>query len=59
MSNPAINKKCDLCEKKAIGMQILGCVQQTVCEEHAEKILIAMKPGESKNCGACYYVRYE
>ncbi|GAB7015930.1 hypothetical protein [Methanogenium cariaci] len=58
MDAPNDNQRCDFCEKKAIGMQILGCVSQNVCEDHAEQMLVAMKPGERKDWGACYYVRY-
>lgn len=52
------NQRCDFCAKKAIGMQILGCVTQNVCEDHAEKMLVEMKPGERKGWGECYFVRY-
>ncbi len=39
-------------------MQILGCVAQEVCEDHAEKMLVEMKPGERKDWGECYFIRY-
>ncbi len=52
------NPRCDFCAKKAIGMQILGCTTQNVCEDHAEKMLVALKPGERKDWGDCYFVRY-
>lgn len=58
MNTMTNNQRCDFCEKKAIGMQILGCVTQHVCEDHAEEMLVAMKPGEQKEWGVCYYVRY-
>lgn len=51
-------ERCDFCEKKAIGIQILGCVTQHVCEDHAEEMLVAMNPGERKEWGICYYIRY-
>ena len=51
--------RCDFCAKKAIGMQILGCVTQNVCEDHAEKMLVEMKPGERKDWGECYFIRYD
>ncbi len=51
--------RCDFCGKKAIGIQILGSVQQNVCEDHAEKMLVAMNPGERKDWGECYYIRYK
>ena len=58
MDHTTDKPKCDFCEKRAIGMQILGCVTQHVCEDHAEEILVEMKPGERKEWGVCYYVRY-
>ncbi|GAB7015929.1 hypothetical protein JCM10550A_12970 [Methanogenium cariaci] len=58
MNTPTTNSRCDFCEKKAIGMQILGCVSQNVCEDHAEQMLVEMKPGERKDWGECYYIRY-
>ncbi|EHQ36368.1 hypothetical protein [Methanoplanus limicola] len=58
MTIPENESRCEFCGKDAIGIQILGCCKQVVCEEHAEKILKEMKPGERKEWGACYYVRY-
>lgn len=58
MNTPTKNSRCDFCAKAAIGMQILGCVTQNVCEDHAEKMLAEMKPGERKDWGECYFVRY-
>ena len=49
---------CQVCKKPAIGMQILGCCEVIVCEEHADPTLRGMQPGERFECGACYYVRY-
>lgn len=59
MGNMTGGERCDFCEKKAIGMQILGCVTQHVCEDHAEEMLAAMSPGERKEWGICYYIRYD
>lgn len=39
-------------------MQTLGCCASTVCEEHAESQLREMKPGEKKEWGICYFVRF-
>jgi hypothetical protein len=49
---------CDVCGKRAIGIQILGCCCSTVCEEHAEQQLRELKPGEKKEWGVCYFVRF-
>ena len=57
MNNPLQNTRCDFCGKKAIGTQILGFVRLNVCEDHAEKELIAMNPGEQKAWGECYFIR--
>jgi len=53
------NESCQLCGKPAIGMQILGCCSYIVCEKHAEKILLSMKPGEKSEYGSCYFWRYQ
>jgi len=52
------NDLCHVCGKPAIGMQIFGCCPSTVCEDHAEKILLSMKPGEKSEYGACFFWRY-
>ena len=49
---------CQFCGRPAIGMQILGCIAQYVCEIHAEQPLVEMDPGTKLDHGACYYVRY-
>lgn len=49
---------CQFCGRPAIGMQILGCTAQYVCENHAEKPLLEIAPGTKLDLGACYYVRY-
>jgi len=59
MNNPTMDTRCDFCGKKAIGIQILGSVQQNVCEDHAEKMLVAMSPGERKDWGECYFIRHK
>lgn len=53
------NTICQICGKPAIGMQILGCCEVIVCEDHAEQVLADMKPGEKKEYGACYFWRYQ
>jgi len=52
-------KRCDVCGRDAIGVQILGCCGSTVCEEHADAQLKSLKPGEKKEWGACFFYRYE
>ena len=59
MNNSLPNIRCDFCGKKAIGVQILGCVKQNVCEDHAEKMLVGMKPGTQKDWGECYFIRHK
>ncbi|HDQ07751.1 MAG TPA: hypothetical protein ENN44_03085 [Methanoculleus sp.] len=50
---------CEFCGEPAIGVQILGCCKQEVCHRHAEQLLRDMKPGERKEWGVCYFVRYD
>ena len=49
---------CDICGKEAMGIKCLGCCSTTVCDEHAESMLRAMKPGEKKEWGICYFHRF-
>ena len=49
---------CQICGKPAIGIEILGCCKQVVCEEHASPFLRQLSPGERLNHEACYYARY-
>lgn len=57
-SDDHVKPICDVCGREAIGMQTLGCCASTVCEEHAESQLREMKPGEKKEWGICYFVRF-
>jgi hypothetical protein len=50
---------CDLCGKKAIGMQYFGCCCSMVCDEHADALLRTLKAGERKEWGVCYFYRFE
>lgn len=50
---------CQVCGKTAVGIEILGCCKQVVCEEHASPFLKKLKPGERLQVEACYYFRYE
>ncbi|NLV26371.1 MAG: hypothetical protein GXY48_04285 [Methanomicrobiales archaeon] len=59
MNIPPENEKfCQICGKPAIGIEILGCCKQVVCEDHASSFLKNLSPGEHLNAEACYYVRY-
>lgn len=39
-------------------MQFLGCCASAVCEDHAERFLLALIPGETMKSGTCTFVRY-
>ncbi|QVV88299.1 hypothetical protein KHC33_13330 [Methanospirillum sp. J.3.6.1-F.2.7.3] len=52
------NMTCCVCGKPAIGMQFLGCCASAVCEDHAERFLLALVPGETMKSGTCTFVRY-
>ncbi|MCC7565432.1 MAG: hypothetical protein KO206_04025 [Methanomicrobiaceae archaeon] len=49
---------CSVCGKKAIGCQIFGCCGSNVCEEHADRKLRDLRPGERLEWGGCYFVRF-
>jgi hypothetical protein len=49
---------CSICGRTAIGCQVMGCCATNVCEVHAYPELLSMKPGETKNWGGCYFVRF-
>jgi hypothetical protein len=51
--------KCERCEKDAIGIQSLGCCTASVCEDHADNLLLALKPGEKQSYGECYFERFD
>ena len=54
-----VKKTCDVCGRKAIGIQVLGCCGSVVCEVHAEDRLKHMSPGEKIEWGSCFFYRYE
>lgn len=51
-------KKCEYCDKKAIGLQSLEGSFAYVCPDHADSLLLALKPGEKKVFGVCVLERY-
>ena len=50
---------CEYCEKDAIGFQSMESAFAYVCQDHADSLLLALKPGEKKYFGACVFERYE
>lgn len=50
--------KCERCGKDAIGFQSMEGGFECVCQEHADPLLLALKPGEKKSYGVCYLERY-
>ena len=50
--------KCEYCEKDAIGFQSLEGAFAYVCQDHADGLLLALKPGEKKVYGVCVLERY-
>jgi hypothetical protein len=50
--------KCEYCGKDAIGFQSLESSFAYVCQDHADSLLLALKPGEKKIYGVCYLERY-
>ncbi len=44
----AENQKCEYCGKEAIGLQSLEGAFAYVCKDHADGLLLALKPGEKK-----------
>ena len=54
----AERKKCEYCEKEAIGFQSLEGGFAYVCHDHADSLLLALKPGEKKVFGVCVLERY-
>jgi hypothetical protein len=51
--------KCEYCDKPAIGIQSLGCCVSYVCEDHADGLLLALKPGEKTAYEECYLERFD
>jgi hypothetical protein len=49
---------CEYCEKDAIGFQSLEGSFACVCQDHADPLLLALKPGERKVYGVCILERY-
>jgi hypothetical protein len=49
---------CEYCEKDAIGFQSIECCFAYVCQDHADGLLLALKPGEKKIYGACVLERF-
>ena len=51
-------QKCEYCSKDAIGFQGFGCCAAYVCADHAEPMLLELKPGQRKISGECVFERY-
>lgn len=51
-------KVCQYCEKAAIGYQGFGCCPAYVCEDHADSLLSALKPGERVIAAEYYLERF-
>lgn len=51
--------KCERCEKDAIGIQSFGYVVSYVCQDHADSLLLALKPGEKQAYEYCYLERFD
>jgi len=51
--------KCEHCGKDAIGIQSFGCCVANVCQDHADNLLLALKPGEKQSYGECYFERFD
>jgi hypothetical protein len=51
--------KCEYCGKDAIGFQSFGSCFDYVCRDHADNILLTLKPGEKQSSGECYFERFD
>ena len=51
-------EKCQFCTKDVIGYQGFACCAEYVCADHANPMLLELKPGERKVSGECYFERY-
>ncbi|PKL58495.1 MAG: hypothetical protein CVV34_02000 [Methanomicrobiales archaeon HGW-Methanomicrobiales-5] len=51
--------KCEYCGKDAIGVQGFGCAVACVCLDHADNLLLALKPGEKQAYAECYFERFD
>jgi len=54
----AEKKKCEYCEKDAIGYQGFACCSAYVCLDHADSFVLSLKPGEKLTSGECYFERF-
>jgi hypothetical protein len=52
-------EKCEYCDKEAIGYQGFGCCSAYVCADHADKLVLDLKPGERKVSGECVFERFK
>jgi len=51
--------KCERCGKDAIGLESMEGGFEYVCEDHADGLLLALKPGEKKVYGVCVLERFK
>jgi hypothetical protein len=58
-SSMAEKKRCEYCEKEAIGYQGFACCSAYVCLDHADSFVLALKPGEKLISGECYFERFD
>ena len=49
---------CEYCNKDAIGFQSMESAFAYVCEDHADSLLLALRPGEQQVSGECFVERY-
>ena len=49
---------CEYCEKDAIGFQSMESAFAYVCEDHADSLLLALKPGVCYSSGDCRFERF-
>ena len=52
-------KRCEYCEKEAIGYQGFGCCSAYVCRDHADNFVLNLKPGGKLVSGECYFERFD
>ncbi|WP_321506305.1 hypothetical protein [uncultured Methanoregula sp.] len=50
--------KCEYCVKDAIGFQSIESDFAYVCQDHADRLLLALKPGEKTIYGVCVLERF-
>jgi hypothetical protein len=55
----AEKQKCERCGKDAIGFQSMEGGFEYVCLEHADSLLLALKPGEKQAYEYCYLERFD